>query len=260
MLVMKLIGNNSYGIFYYGRCGNYIIGNSLASKDNALLEFERRTKLIELASTNLEAFEQIISNNLNLFHGTNVNALPNILKYGLLSENESYKNDIPVSTGESWSRRQGVRRNFISFTDQIDTALHYSSIAPDIPSDLLSFGIIVGISSDNIKDLNTYKVPSDIPELGICDSLPVSKITTLFVPPDKIEFISKLVGDAKISVVGLDSMAPIIEPKKFTDKDMQNSAQKRKTSGIKQIMSSVKNFLNTVLKKNYRGNDGDRCD
>lgn len=256
---MQLIEIKSYGIFYDGTCGDYTVGNSLSSKDNAYLEFQRRTKLIELASTNLEAFEQIINNNLNLFHGTNANALPLILKYGLLSENESYKNNIPVSTGEAWSRHEGVRRSFVSFTDQIDTALHYSSIPPTNQSNLLSFGIIVGISSDNINDLDTYKVPSDVSELGIVGSLPLSKITTLFVPPDKIEFVSKLVGNTQISIVELDSLASVIECKKYTDKDMEDSALKRRTSKISEIMSSIKKLLNKVFNKN-RENVGDRDD
>ena len=53
---------------------------------DADVEFYRRTKLLEVAVKNPNAFEQITKNNINLFHGTNINALPSILKYGLLSK------------------------------------------------------------------------------------------------------------------------------------------------------------------------------
>ena len=115
----------------------------------------------------------------------------------MLSENESYKKNNPVLTGEEWSRRDGVRRDFISFTDQIDRVLKYSSISPSENSSLESFGIIIGISSEDIKDLKTFNVDSDIPELGIIGMLPIDKIKTIFVPNDRIDFVSKMIENTR---------------------------------------------------------------
>ncbi len=187
------------GIFYEGKYGKYDCKGS-SSKDNPYLEFKRRTELIKLASNNIGAFEQIINNNINLYQGTNLNALPGIIKQGgMLSENESYKKNNPVLTGEKWSRIDGVRREFISFTDQIDRALKYSLISPSENSSLESFGIIIGISSDDIKDLRTFKVSSDIPELGVIDMIPINRIKTIFVPNDKIDFVSKMIENTRIA-------------------------------------------------------------
>jgi len=54
-------------------------------KNNPHLERKKRVAFAYLLATNPETFEMIDKNNINLFHGTNANALPNILKYGLIT-------------------------------------------------------------------------------------------------------------------------------------------------------------------------------
>lgn len=45
-----------------------------------------------------ETFEVLSENNIDLFHGTNINALPDILKYGMNSLQELSNKGITVST------------------------------------------------------------------------------------------------------------------------------------------------------------------
>ena len=77
-------------IFYRGKTGSFK-SEGLTSKDNPDLELARRKSLIEIARNNPGTFQHILENNINLYHGTNANALPGILKYGLLSEDASFK-------------------------------------------------------------------------------------------------------------------------------------------------------------------------
>ena len=231
--------NKLNGIFYNGEYGNYSLKGE-SSKDNAYLEFKRRAKLIELAENNIGTFEQIVNNNLNLFHGTNINALPGILKYGMLSENESYKIQNPVTTGEEWSRINGCRRDFISFTDQLESALNYAYIQSSEKSSLGSFGIIIGISSNDIKDLKSFKVPSDLPELGIVDRIPTSRIKTIFTPVEKIGFISNIVKGTGIQVTAFDMLSQSISKLEYGQEDISNLANTRKTSRIKRIFDMIK--------------------
>lgn len=255
---MKIRKNKLNGIFYNGKYGKYNCKGS-SSKDNAYLEFKRRASLIELAESNINAFEQIINNNIDLYHGTNLNALPGIMKHGgMLSEYESYKRDNPVLTGEECSRTEACRRDFISFTDQIDRALEYSSISPSTETTLESFGIIIGISSDDIKDLETFKVDSDIPELGVFDKISISKIKTIFAPNDKTDFVSKIIGDTQIQVVSLDLLSPSIEKVKYGERDIKNLTITRKTSSIKKTFAKIKELLKTKFnEKNIQMKNGD---
>ncbi len=240
------------GIFYNGKYGKYNCKGS-SSKDSAYLEFKRRVGLIEVAGSNINAFEQIINNNINLYHGTNSNALPGIIKNGgLLSENESYKNNNPVLTGEEWSRMEGKRRAFISFTDQVDKALNYSLIPPSTKSNVDSFGIIIGLSSDNIKDLETFKVDSDLPELGVMGKVPISKIQTIFAPSDKTDFVSKLLGDTQIQVVSLDLLSSSIDKVKYGENNFKDLAKTRNKSGINNIFNKLKGKTKMPANEKWR--------
>ena len=117
--------------------------------------------------------------------------MPGILKYGLLREDSSFKASNPVITGEEGTRREGVRRNFVSFTDQLSESVRYSNLPHTEGSDLLSFGIVIGISSDDIGELDTFKVDSTVPELGIVDKLPKSKIKLYLHQKIKLKFFLK---------------------------------------------------------------------
>lgn len=71
-------------IFYYGGYGNYKLSTDrIPHRDNIYIDFQRRISMAYLLLTNPDTFEVFAQNNINLFHGTNGNALPGIFKYGL---------------------------------------------------------------------------------------------------------------------------------------------------------------------------------
>ncbi len=162
----------------------------------------------------------------------------------MLSEDEIHNNGSKVITGEEWSRKEGIRRGFVSFTDQLDRALTYANLSPSQEATLESFGIIIGISSSEIADLETFKVDSDIAELGVIGGVPTSKIKTIFAPKEKINFVSKLIGDSNIPVVSLDSLSQTVEKTTYNKKDIKSLAGTRKISGINSVFSKFRNSRN----------------
>lgn len=154
-----------------------------------------------LLATHPETFKIITENNINLFHGTRFDALPDILNYGMNSVDELSKKGLVASNGEKWSRTNG-KRDFISFTDDLDTALGYSSIQSS--QEDTDFGILIGISSDNIKQMRTCNVHSEMPEIGIMNNVPLEFIKFIAVPENKVEFVRKLVNNPQIAVAPID--------------------------------------------------------
>lgn len=148
---------------------------------------------------------QLENNKINIFHGTNSEALPNVLKYGLNSVNESNKNNISVITGESWSRING-ERSFISFTDVLDIAEDYSLYPTDAVEEQLSFPVIIGTSLEEVEKLDTCVVHSDVSEIGIKNKVPLENIKLIGVPSDKVEFVKKILNSDKIIVLGIDGI------------------------------------------------------
>lgn len=162
----------------------------------------------------------------------------------MLSEDEIHNNGSKVITGEEWSRKEGIRRGFVSFTDQLDRALTYANLSPSQEATLESFGIIIGISSSEIADLETFKVDSDIAELGVIGGVPTSKIKTIFAPKEKNNFVSKLIGDSNIPVVSLDSLSQTVEKTTYNKKDIKSLSKTRKISGINSVFSKFRNSRN----------------
>lgn len=259
------------GILYEGGYDNFSI-NSAKLKNNPYIERKKRIQFAFLLATNPKAFETISKNNVTLFHGTNANALPSILKYGLKSGKELENESIPIITGEEWSRR-GAQRSFISFTDNLETAVKYAAMPASKDSQQnLSFGVIVGLSSKATSDLPTCRVTSELVELGFEDSIPLEYIEVLAVPKDKAEFVSKLVNGSKIQVLSLDlnenfyfrdnltdfditipqalefSGAPTSETNKtFSAKSLQKTASDRKLSDIHKIFGKIKKFFKEIF-------------
>ena len=159
-----------------------------------------------LLLTNPKMVEIMKKTGSSFFHGTNANALPSILKYGINSVDKSLENSIEVTTGEEWTRIQGKRR-FVSVTDCLNIALDYAGINPNnknAKESLLNFGIIIGISFQNMKDIQAIGINSDMSEVGIIGNVPLDNIKFLSVPKDKEEFVKKLIGERDIEVIGMD--------------------------------------------------------
>lgn len=172
------------------------------TRNNPHIERKRRLGFAYVLATNPETFSILTKNNINLFHGTNSNALTNILKYGMQSVNELSTKGIDASTGEKWSRIGG-KRSFISFTDDIDTAMDYASLTNEENevSQEETFGILIGLSSKCLKELKTCRIDSDIPEIGIMDNVPLEYIEFIAVPEDKVEFVQKMVNNENTKVM-----------------------------------------------------------
>ena len=247
-------------------------------KKNPTIEAKKRLNMTYLLLKNPQMIETIQKSGAAFFHGTNANALPNILKYGINSVDESRKNNIDVTTGEEWSRINGNRK-FISLTDCLDVALSYAAISPkdnNPNNSLLNFGVVVGASLEDMKNLRVFGVGSDISEVGVMGKLPIEHIKFLAVPDDKVEFVKKMVGQKEIDVVSMDmkdiffnndfkTKLEILEKDKentdsveqpyptYLNEDVKPVVNERKKLGIKSFFNTLKERWNSKSDKNIGG-------
>lgn len=244
-------------------------------KNNPSIEASKRINMAYLLLTNPRMIEVIQQTGASFFHGTNANALPSILKYGINSVDKSRKDNIELTTGEEWSRING-KRNFVSITDCLNVSLNYAMTNQNDINNLFNFGVVIGTSLKNMKDIRTEAIHSDMPEIGIIENLSLDHIKFLAVPKDKEEFVKKLIGQKDIEIVGMDiddifynldfcnkskkldltqengdsirSNPPI-----FTETQVKETVEKRRLSKIKEIFNKIKN--NKQERMNQTNND-----
>lgn len=259
---------------YEGGFDDFTVNSDIRGiRNNPEIERKKRMDMAYLLATNPESFDLMYKNHINLFHGTKGNALPSILKYGINSVDESEKKGIHVTTGEEWSRRTDENRSFVSFTDVLSIAENYASITPSKETQgAESFGVILGISSNNLNKLKTCTVDSYLPEIGIMDKVPIESIEMIAVPKSKVKFVSKLTEGSQIKVVPIDLEDKFYyiddcgciyfdhkEFEKFTQKreneerifntdEVAQMAKGREKSGILKIFNKLKDKLKGVLK------------
>lgn len=185
-------------ILYQGGYDGYSLASKKSSKDSPVIEMNRRLSMARLLVTNPDTFDIIVKNGVNLFHGTNSKALPNIFKYGLNSFVDLNNQNISVETGETWSGRAG--RGFISFTDVFNVASNYSRM---IPTDN-SFEVIIGTSVDEAKNSVIFSPGSDVPEVGLRKKLPLDKIKVICVPSAYVDYVKNLLPNNSIQVLPFD--------------------------------------------------------
>jgi len=193
-------------ILYKGGYKEFGISSKITNRDNPFIEMKRRISMAYLLIRNPETFDILVQNKINLFHGTNANALPSILKYGLNSLYDSEAQGIYVSTGEKWSRIIGKSRDFISFTDVLDLAEDYSTLTSDKGKNNLSFEVVIGTTVDDVKRAGKCVVQSEVPEVGVRNKLPIESIRMIGVPSEKVEFVKKIVNNDEIKVLALDGI------------------------------------------------------
>lgn len=277
---MKILEGKWNGILYEGGFDNFSVNGSLHMereilyKNNPIIESEKRLNMAYLLLTNPQMIEVIQKSSGYFLHGTNANALPSILRYGINSVDASIENNIDVTTGEEWSRING-KRSFVSLTDCLDIALSYADMKPNDNNSinaLLNFGAVIGVSFEDMNGLRVSGVWSDISEIGVSGNLPVDHIKFLAVPDDKIEFVKKMVGQKDIEVVSMDMRDVFfindlrtklnileqrkenIEPPKlpyptyFKD-DVKPLVNERKTTKIKEIFEALKTKIRTYTKQ-----------
>lgn len=200
------IRNKLKRILYEGGYDDFTVNSDLANKDKPEYEINRRLNFAGLLISDPETFETIAKNNVILFHGTNSNALPDILKEGMQSESEIIKSGKEVLTGE-FSPIQP--RGFISFTSQFSLALNYAKLKPSTKTNSKqSFGAFIGISTNDLNEdnneLSTVWSDSNMPEVGIKKHLPAKYIRVIAVPSSKIGEVSEMIkqyGLEQIDVV-----------------------------------------------------------
>lgn len=193
-------------ILYNGKYKDFYVISGVCSKDNPYIEATRRISIAYLMIRNPETFDVLVSEQVNLFHGTNANALPSILKYGLNSGLEAENQGLNVTTGEKWSRIGGKQRDFVSFTDVLDIAGDYSTLHSSVENADLSFGVIIGTTVADARKAGRYIIGSDVPEVGVRNRLPLEGIKVIGVPSDKVKFVEKLLSSDNIKVVAIDGM------------------------------------------------------
>ncbi len=203
----KEIQEKMRAVLCEGKYENFTIDSHLMNKNNGSIEASRRLHLASLLQADPVAFDVISKNNINLYHGTNSNALDSILKNGMHSEASSLKNGLSVSTGEfSYNPR-----DFVSFTDDMGLALGYSTLSPSANALTdTSFSVLVGTSTDSLTDVKTVRVGSDTPEVGIGDNLSIEKIKVLAVPESKVVEVQQLInkyGQNHIKVIKSEGIA-----------------------------------------------------
>ena len=264
------------GILYNGGFDDFSVngslhmGENILYKNNPTIESGKRLNMSYLLLTNPQMFELIQKSGGYFLHGTNANALFNILEYGLNSVNTSQEHNINVTTGEEWSRIGG-KRKFISLTDSLQIALHYARKKPnnsELEENLFNFEVIVGTSLEDMNGINGASVDSNMPEVGIIGNLPLDHIKFLAVPESKVEFVKKMVGQKNIEVVSMNmrddffvqnfktkldmlengeinKSKPEIE---FLKEDVKEVVSTRRTSMIKKIFESLKKQIQKIKK------------
>ena len=248
-------------ILYEGGYQNFSFNSEMASHDNPAIEIKRRVSMAYLLITNPTTFDKLVENKINLFHGTNANALPSILKHGLNSVDESEKMGINVSTGETWSRIQG-KRNFVSFTDVLDIAEEYSAVNLEENNGKISFEVVIGTSVNDMLKANRCRVSSDLPEVTVKEKFPKEYIKMIFIPSDKVEFVKKITNSDAIEVVSMDNICDkfyYIDETGITIShemynELKNKLQKNKKSfSLSEIKSLMCSVFSKKLNQNLEG-------
>jgi len=236
------IKNKLEEILYEGKYQDFYINSEICSNDNPLVEIGRRMSMAYLLIRNPETFNILMEKRINIFHGTNANALPNILKYGLNSASESTDIGIDVITGEK-STRINNKRSFISFTDVLDVALSYSTIKTEKGVENLSFEIVIGTTVDEIMKSRPKTIRSDVVEIGVDKNFPLEKIKMIGVPSDKVDFVKKLVKDQEgITVVAIDGIS-----EKFYSIDNSSEMIYILENEFEKLKSNLKNSTNNKV-------------
>lgn len=190
-------------ILYKGGYGEYSFSTDLSNKDNPSIELRRRISMAYLLVNNPATFDYLVDNKINVFHGTNANALPGIIKYGVRSAKDSLKNGVEVVTGEKSTMFH--TRSFISFTDVLDIAEDYSTLPATTDNELYSFEVVVGITKSTVEKLGHKTIFSDVSEIGIPTTVVPEDISVLLVPSDKVDFVRKMTN-GKIKVLAVDNI------------------------------------------------------
>ena len=184
-----------------GKIGDKFLKSHYHCVDSPKIEAERRISMAYLLINDRDTYEYLKENHINIFHGTNANAIPGIAKYGLRSASKIKEANEKILSGEASTRING-ERNFISVTDVLEVAWDYMQI------DTRAFPIIVGTTEEEMRknDVWTCNVDSDVSEIGIENQLPLKAIKCVMVPKDKVGYVKTLFSNTNINVLGISNI------------------------------------------------------
>ena len=265
-----------------GKIGNNGLGAHFSRTDNPRIEAQRRISMAYLLVNDRDTYEYLKENHINIFHGTNANALVGIAKYGLRSAKEILEANEKILSGEVLGMLENANddlkkasiRDFISVTDVLDIAWNYMQIDPK------SFSAIICTSDEKMVEDNikTCLVSSDVSEIGIRDELPLGTVKCVLVPKDKADYVKVLFSDTNIQVLGLSNIdtryfwfddfmgcqfnakeyekykANRLEEKeeisKITEEDLKENASSRTRSKIQEMYNWIVTLKERVINKN----------
>ena len=256
-------------ILYEGKYHGLIFSTDKTNPNNPGIELERRVSMAYLYIRDNKTFKELMKEEITLYHGTNANALPSILKYGINSVDESKKQGIQVTTGEKSTRPTGTRE-FISLTDVLAVAEGYSTLTPEEKEPTLDFGVVFGIPTEGIRNLpRPMFLQTSVPELGILGNIPKERIKVILTEPSNVDFVRKIVKDSNIKVypardfqerfyyidegsytifIDYDKLETLKtaqeqEARRIKEEEIKNLAETRLLSRIKSQLDKIKKHL-----------------
>ena len=252
-----------------GMLGNISLNSSYEGRNNPGIEAARRLAMAYVLISDRPTYDYWRANNINIFHGTNANALIGISKYGLNSVDTIKSHNEKVLSGERWSQCDG-KRDFISLTDVLEVAWYYMT------KDKEAFPVLIGTSEEMLRasGVSSTFVHSDLPEIAIGGDIPLETIKCICVPKDKVEYTKILFRNTNIQVLGLTNLKnkyfwcdcmnletyfypeeyekyklnyrKEVESNKITPEDLKNNSLKRN-------ISSIKKMYNWMIDKYIKG-------
>ena len=190
--------------------------NSMLSnkKDDEKVERRKRIDCAEMILHDENLFFYLVNNGINVFHGTKIGALQTILNKGLMSSTQLNENGIQLNSGEENMKKnifglQDEKRTFVSLTDDLSVANHYSNMGGN-PNQISNrnIPIIICFNGNEIKQKyfnSSVYVSSDFAEIPITSSINPSDIKCVITSYDKIEYVKSMVSQYGVDVLGYDS-------------------------------------------------------
>ena len=184
-----------------GKMGDTFLKSGYDGRNDPSIEAARRLSMAYVLISDKQTYDYWQDNKINIFHGTNVNALIGIGKYGLNSVDTIKSHNEEVLSGEEWSRFKG-KRNFISLTDVLEVAWDYMVTSEE------AFPVLVGTSEETLRSsgVKTTFINSDLPEIPIKNRIPLEAIKCVCVPKDKAEYTKIIFSNTNIKVLGLSNI------------------------------------------------------
>jgi len=210
-------------IMKFGKYNNFRLNSMLSNeKYSEKAEIKRRITFSEMILYDENLSFYLANNELNVFHGTKIDALQTILSKGLFSASKLYEKGIKLITGEEYTTNmiyniKTEKREFISLTDNFDTSALYAGFpyeeqseyfkkyyGKDLESekDILIIICFRGIDIEQKYGESLTMVKSTCNEIGVNSSINPSDIRCIITSYDKMEYVKSLVEKYGIDVLG----------------------------------------------------------